>query len=187
MVAGDLASMHWAATYGMLYRRTQLVDSTLSLRGLQMPFDASGALILHLLSIRKVSKALGLSKHCPLRLASQPTLSIPGLLLQILQYRLPACVLLIPPRQSGADKLLVQVAAIRQDDLGHRPFVAVDVADLHRHHLSESQIPGELLCPRPEWLLHSGQSIPHSRMCSAAPLCITRMVSPSLTATTLPV
>ena len=54
--------MHWAATYGILYRRTQLVDSTLSLRGLQMPFDASGALILHLLSIRKVSKALGLSK-----------------------------------------------------------------------------------------------------------------------------
>src|ERR1019366_1373063 len=67
MVAGDLASMHWAATYGMLYRRTQLVDSTLSLRGLQMPFDASGALILHLLSIRKVSKALGLSKHCRLQ------------------------------------------------------------------------------------------------------------------------
>src|ERR1035437_7938823 len=65
MVAGDLASMHWAATYGILYRRTQLVDSTLSLRGLQMPFDASGALILHLLSIRKVSKALGLSKTLP--------------------------------------------------------------------------------------------------------------------------
>src|ERR1035441_9847819 len=156
MVAGDLASMHWAATYGMLYRRTQLVDSTLSLRGLQMPFDASGALILHLLSIRKVSKALGLSKHCRLRLASQPTLSIPGLLLQILQYRLPSRIPLIPPCQPGTNKFLVQVSPIRQDDLSDGALIAVNVTDLYRHHLSESQIPGELLGARPEWLLHLG-------------------------------
>src|ERR1017187_168907 len=91
-----------------------------------------------------------------LRVAPQPTLGIPSLLLQIPQHRLPACVPLIPPCEAGAAKLLVQVAAIGQDDLGHRPFVAVYVADLYRHHVSESQIPGELLCPRPEWLLHLG-------------------------------
>src|ERR1035441_3474217 len=89
-----------------------------------------------------------------LRIAPQPTLRVPRLLLQILQYRLPARVSLIPPCQPGANKFLVQVPPIRQDDLGNGALIAVNVTDLHRHYLSESQIPGELLCPRPEWLLH---------------------------------
>src|ERR1035441_8062338 len=74
-----------------------------------------------------------------LRLAPQPTLSIPRLLLQIPQHRLPARVLLIPPRQPGANDLLVQVAPIRQDDFGDGALIAVDVTDLYSHHLSESQ------------------------------------------------
>ena len=65
-----------------------------------------------------------------------------------------ASVLPIPPCESGPDNLVVQVPPIRQYDLGDGALIPVDVADLHGHHLPESQIPGELLCPRPEWLLH---------------------------------
>jgi hypothetical protein len=87
-----------------------------------------------------------------LRIDPQPPLSIPGLLLQILQHRLPLRVLLIPSRQPCANKFLIQVAPIRQDDFGDGALVAVDVAD--RDHLPEGQVPGELLGARPEWLLH---------------------------------
>src|ERR1017187_7073475 len=84
-----------------------------------------------------------------LRVAPQPTLRIPRLLRQIPQHRLPACALLIPPCQPGANNLLVQVPPIRQDGLGGSAFVPIDVADLHRDRLSESQSPVELLgaCP----------------------------------------
>src|SRR5664280_2691317 len=53
-----------------------------------------------------------------LRIDPLPALRRPRLLLQIPQHRLPAPVLLIPPCQPGANKFLVQVPPIRQDDLG---------------------------------------------------------------------
>src|ERR1017187_6269305 len=82
-----------------------------------------------------------------LRVAAQPMLRSPRFL-QIPQHRLPAPVLLIPPCQPSA-KFLVQVPPSRQDDLGGGAFALIDVADLHRDRLSESQSPVELLgsCP----------------------------------------
>src|ERR1017187_5135749 len=88
--------------------------------------------------------------RCPrLRIDPQSALRRPRFLLQIPQHRLPARVLLIPPCQPGANKFLVQVPPIRQGDLGGGAFAPIDVADLHRDRLSESQSPVELLgaCP----------------------------------------
>src|ERR1019366_1236805 len=78
-----------------------------------------------------------------LRVAPQPALRIPRLLLQIPQRRLPARVLLIPPCQPSANKCLVQVPPIRQDDLGGGAVAPINVADLHRDRLSASQSPLE--------------------------------------------
>src|ERR1035437_3440514 len=80
-----------------------------------------------------------------LRVAPQPTHRTPRLLLRVPQHRLPAPVLLIPTCQPSANKFLVQVAPIRQDDLGGGAFAPIDVADLHRDRLSESQSAGKLL------------------------------------------
>src|ERR1017187_9717649 len=90
------------------------------------------------------TRFLPLPRRNRLRIDPQPTLRIPRLLLQIPQHRLPARVSLISPCQAGADKLLVQVPPIRQDDLGGSAFVPVDAEDFHRHRLSESQSPVEL-------------------------------------------
>ena len=111
-----------------------------------------------------------------LRIDPLPALRRPRLLLQIPQHRLPAPVLLIPPCQPGANKFLVQVAPIRQDGLGGDAFVPVDVADLHRDRLSESQIPGELLgacrvaasAPAADPAIRSHGTIVHHKMLSPA-------------------
>jgi hypothetical protein len=51
---------------------------------------------------------------------------------------------------------VVQVAAIRQDDLGHRALVAVDIPYLDRDGLIERELAGELFSPRSERLLCFG-------------------------------
>ena len=58
----------------------------------------------------------------------QPALRRPRLLLQRAQYDVVFRELSEPPRHSGPHKLLIQVPSVRQDDLGHRALVSIDVA-----------------------------------------------------------
>src|ERR1035437_4147270 len=115
-----------------------------------------------------------------LRVAPQPMLRSPRFL-QIPQHRLPAPVLLIPPCQPSANKFLVQVPPSRQDDLGGGAFAPINVADFHRHRLSESQIPGELLGACRMAASSRGPSFHQSWLRSDAPLCLIPVM-----ATTLP-
>jgi len=83
-----------------------------------------------------------------------PTVSFPyGRMMEVSRHRrslAPTIAfreLAIPPRQPGADKLLVQVPAIRQDDLRDRAAVPIFVVDLYGDGLAERQVAGELLRP----------------------------------------
>src|ERR1035438_10329327 len=98
--------------------------------------------------------------------ANNRSLRRPRFLLQIPQHRLPARVLLIPPCQPSANKFLVQVRPIRQNDLGGGAFAPIDVADLHRDRLSESQSPVELLGACPRWTARSKRRRGSMRCCT---------------------
>src|SRR5215831_13448299 len=62
------------------------------------------------------------------RVGPQPALRRPRLLLQSGQHRIPLRELSVPPSHPSPPRLLVQVPAVWQDDLGDNALVAIDVA-----------------------------------------------------------
>lgn len=66
------------------------------------------------------------------RINPQSPHRLPRLLLQSREHLIRLGVLLVPPRESGADKLLVQVPAIGQDDFADEALVPIDIPDAHR-------------------------------------------------------
>lgn len=71
---------------------------------------------------------------------------------ETLKRRIVRGVLPIPPRHPEADKLVIQIPTVRQDDLGHRPPVPIDVPRFDGDVSAERQVGGGLLGPIAEVL-----------------------------------